>query len=46
MEENHKRELRRHRVDELRSGLGVLAGTYRDALVRGKLPRPESGVTR
>ena len=45
IEEHHKRELRRHRVDELRSGLGVLAGAYRDALVRGQLPRPEAGVT-
>ena len=45
MEDNHKRELRRHRVDELRSGLGVLAGAYRDALVEGRLPRPDAGVT-
>lgn len=45
LEDHHKRELRRHRVDELRSGLGVLAGTYRDALVGGQLPRPEAGVT-
>jgi DNA polymerase III subunit delta' len=45
IEEHHKRELRRHRVDELRSGLGVLAGAYRDALVRGQLPRPDAGVT-
>ena len=44
LEELHKRELRRHRVDELRSGLGVLAGAYRDALVRGQLPRPDAGV--
>jgi DNA polymerase-3 subunit delta' len=44
IEENHKRELRRHRVDELRSGLGILAGSYRDALVRGQLARPDSGV--
>ena len=44
IEDHHKRELRRHRVDELRSGLGVLAGSYRDALVRGQLPRPEAGV--
>ena len=44
LEEVHKRELRRHRVDELRSGLGVLAGAYRDALVRGQLPRPDAGV--
>jgi DNA polymerase-3 subunit delta' len=45
LEDVHKRELRRHRVDELRSGLGVLAGAYRDALVRGQLPRPDAGVT-
>ncbi len=45
MEDHHKRELRRHRVDELRSGLGVLAGTYRDALVGGRLPRPDAGVS-
>jgi DNA polymerase III subunit delta' len=44
IEDHHKRELRRHRVDELRSGLGVLAGSYRDALVGGQLPRPDSGV--
>ena len=44
IEEHHKRELRRHRVDELRSGLGVLAGAYRDALVREQLPRPEAAV--
>ena len=35
VEERHKRELRRHRTDELRAGLGALAGTYRDELVRG-----------
>jgi len=35
LEERHKRELRRHRTDELRSGLATLAGTYRDALVNG-----------
>lgn len=45
VEDHQKRELRRHRVDELRSGLGVLAGAYRDALVRGQLPRPDAGVT-
>ncbi len=45
VEDHHKRELRRHRVDELRSGLGVLAGAYRDALVGGQLSRPEAGVT-
>jgi DNA polymerase-3 subunit delta' len=45
IEEHHKRELRRHRADELRSGLSVLAGAYRDAVVRGVLPRPDAGVT-
>src|SRR3954470_6078775 len=45
VEDHHKRELRRHRADELRSGLAVLAGTYRDALVQGQLPRPEAGAT-
>ncbi|MFZ4720709.1 MAG: hypothetical protein ACOYMR_14875 [Ilumatobacteraceae bacterium] len=44
LEERHKRELRRHRVDELRSGLAVLAGTYRDALVQGTSPRHDSAV--
>ena len=38
LEERHKRELRRHRTDELRSGLAVLAGTYRDVLVAGGEP--------
>ena len=30
LEERHKRELRRHRTDELLAGLTVIAGTYRD----------------
>ena len=38
------RELRRHRTDELRSGLGVLAGAYRDRLVGGGGHRPEALV--
>ena len=33
LEERHKRELRRHRTDELRSGLATLAATYRDQAV-------------
>lgn len=33
--ERHRRELRRLRADELRFGLAVLAGAYRDALVAG-----------
>jgi DNA polymerase-3 subunit delta' len=45
LEDHHKRELRRHRADELCSGLSVLAGAYRDALVTGVLPRPDAGVT-
>jgi DNA polymerase III subunit delta' len=45
LEDQHKRELRRHRADELRSGLGVLAASYRDALVEGRLARPESAAS-
>lgn len=40
-EERHTRELRRHRTDELRRGLGVLAGSYRDALVADPTHRPD-----
>jgi DNA polymerase-3 subunit delta' len=35
LETRHRRELRRHRTDELRSGLATLASTYRDALTNG-----------
>jgi DNA polymerase-3 subunit delta' len=42
--ERQKRELRRHRTDELRSGLGVLAAAYRDALVQGRGHRPSAYV--
>lgn len=42
LEDRHKREVRRYRIDELRSGLAVIAGAYRDALVAGSAPRPES----
>ena len=35
LEDRHKRELRRHRTDELRFGLATLAGAYRDRLVAG-----------
>lgn len=45
LEERHKRELRRHRTDELRSGMAVVAGSYRDALVQGHLARPDSVAT-
>ena len=44
LEERHRRELRRHLADELRSGLGCLAGTYRDRLVQGTGNRPEALV--
>lgn len=41
LETRHKREQRRHRTDELRSGLTVMAGAYRDALVGGSARRPD-----
>jgi DNA polymerase-3 subunit delta' len=44
IEARHKRELRRHRTDELRSGLGVIAGVYRDALVADTAPHPDSVI--
>lgn len=40
LEDRHKRESRRHRADELRSGLAVMAATYRDALVAGGAHHP------
>jgi DNA polymerase-3 subunit delta' len=42
LDERHKRELRRHRTDELLAGLTVIAGTYRDALVAGTVARPDA----
>jgi DNA polymerase-3 subunit delta' len=33
LEERHRRELRRYRTDELRSGLAAMAATYRDTAV-------------
>ena len=44
--DRHRRELRRHRADELRSGLAALAARYRDALVDGveRLPAPEASA--
>lgn len=44
LEERHKRELRRHRTDELRHGLSQLAATYRDALVDGGAQRPDAAA--
>ena len=44
VEDRHKRELRRHRTDELKSGLVSLAAAYRDRLADGTLPDPAGGV--
>ncbi len=44
MEDRHKREVRRYRTDELRAGLGVLAGAYRDALVSRTAREPAEAV--
>lgn len=33
LEDRHKREMRRYRTDELRSGLAAMAATYRDSAV-------------
>lgn len=49
LEDRHKRELRRHRTDELLAGLTVMAGSYRDAIVDGSAGDPTqvaAGVTR
>jgi len=42
LEDRHKRELRRHRTDELLAGLTAIAGGYRDALVDGSVRRPDA----
>lgn len=45
LEDKHKRELRRHRTDELRDGLTEIAGVYRDELAtKTDILRPESYV--
>jgi DNA polymerase III subunit delta' len=41
LDDRHKREQRRHRTDELRAGLTVIASTYRDALVGGHVRRSD-----
>ncbi len=43
LEERHRRELRRQRTDELKAGLAVLAGVYRDRLTGGG-PAAAGGV--
>jgi DNA polymerase-3 subunit delta' len=46
LEDKHKREVRRHRTDELRAGLTEIAGVYRDELVRSTDQlRPDAYVT-
>ncbi len=35
IDERHRRELRRHRTDELRAGLAAMAATYRDTATNG-----------
>lgn len=44
MDDRHKREVRRYRTDELRSGLAVMAGAYRDALAAGTAQRPDAAI--
>lgn len=45
LEDKHKREVRRHRTDELRDGLSEIAGVYRDELARTeRILRPEAYV--
>jgi DNA polymerase III subunit delta' len=44
-EDRHKREIRRHRIDELKSGLVSVASAYRDRLADGTLHDPAAGVT-
>jgi DNA polymerase III subunit delta' len=46
LEERHKREVRRHRTDELRSGLLAIAGEYRERLVVGGTSRDVGAVER
>lgn len=46
LEDKHKREIRRHRTDELRAGLTEVAGVYRDELVRNPhLLHPDAYTT-
>lgn len=42
LEDRHKREQRRQRTDELRTGLAALAGVYRDQLARGEIGPPKA----
>ncbi|MGD9997100.1 MAG: hypothetical protein AB7L17_02640 [Ilumatobacteraceae bacterium] len=44
LDDRHKREVRRYRTDELRSGLGAMAAAYRDALAQGSAARPDAAA--
>lgn len=45
LEDRHKREIRRHRTDELRAGLAEIASVYRDELVSNpNIHHPEAYV--
>ena len=44
LEERHKRETRRYRVDALRDGLAQMAATYRDAMLTGTMARPTAAA--
>lgn len=44
LDERHRRELRRHRIDEWRAGLRAIAATYRDRLAEGTARDPASAV--
>lgn len=46
LEERHKREIRRHRTDELRAGLVEIASVYRDELVSNPhIHHPEAYIS-
>jgi DNA polymerase III subunit delta' len=46
LEDRHKREVRRHRTDELRAGLAEVASVYRDELVSNpNIHHPEAYIT-
>ncbi|HAS12977.1 MAG TPA: hypothetical protein DCS55_21090, partial [Acidimicrobiaceae bacterium] len=46
LEKKHKREVRRHRNAEIRFGLAVLAGEYRDRLATAGDPTPHLAALR
>ena len=44
LEERHKRETRRYRIDALRDGLAQMTATYRDAMLAGTMARPAAAA--